>query len=65
MVCPCIVFPSKKTFVEDVLLGLVEKTMITYVQLALVDYLLETCTFDLWMWKGEHNVFVINYISND
>jgi hypothetical protein len=49
MLCPCIVFPSKKTLVEDILPSLVEKTMSTYVQPALVDYFLATYTFDLWM----------------
>jgi hypothetical protein len=34
---------------------------------ALVDYLLTTCTFDLWMSKGAHDIFVVivNLISSD
>jgi hypothetical protein len=41
--------------------------MITYVQFALVDYLLAISTFDLWMSKGTQNVFgvAMNFISND
>jgi hypothetical protein len=41
------VFPSKKVFVDDVFFGLMEKTMVTYVHLALVDCILATCAFDL------------------
>jgi len=51
MLSPCTVFPSKKTSLEDILLGLVGKTMSTYVQPSFVDYLLTTRTFDLWMGK--------------
>ncbi len=59
-------FPFKKTFVKEILLNLVKKTMNTYVVLTLVDCLSTTCTFDLWMFKGMHDVFVaINFISND
>jgi hypothetical protein len=38
MPCLWLVYTPKKTLVEKVLLGLVENTMSTYVQLALVDY---------------------------
>jgi hypothetical protein len=64
--CPIVVFPSKKVFVDDVLFGLVEKTMLTYVHPTLVDCILATCTFDLWMSKGVHDVFVVvvNFLSN-
>lgn len=55
-----------KTFVEDILLGLVEKTMITYVELALANFLSTICTFNLWMSKIAHDVFtIVNFISND
>jgi hypothetical protein len=49
-----------------VLSGLVEKTMLTYVHLALANYISTTCTFDLWMSKGAHDVFVIviNFMSS-
>jgi len=61
------VYTPKKTFVEKVLLGLVEKTMTIYVQLALVDYLLTNYNFDLWMSKGVRDVFVVvvSFISSD
>jgi hypothetical protein len=59
-------FPNKKVFVDDVLFGLLEKTMLTYVCLALVDCILTICTFDLRMSKGVHDVFVIvvNFMSS-
>ncbi len=40
--------------------------MFTYVHLALLDCILTTCTFDLWMLKGAHDVFivVVNFLSN-
>ncbi len=52
----------KKTFVKNILLGLVEKTMTTYVQstLLIVYYSLANLTY------GLHNVFVVvNFISSD
>jgi hypothetical protein len=54
----------KKAFVENVLPSLVEKTMVTYVQPALVNCLLATCTLDLL--KGMHYIFVVvvNFIFN-
>ncbi len=60
--------PRKKK-IEEILPSLVEKTMImtTHVQVALADYLSTTYTFDLWMSKGAHDVFVVvvNFISSD
>lgn len=52
MLCPWVVFPCRKTFVEEILPNLVKKTLNTYVVLALANYLSITCTFDLWMSKG-------------
>jgi hypothetical protein len=49
MLCMRLVYTPKKTFVEKVLLGLVEKTMTIFVQFALVDWLLTSYNFDLWM----------------
>jgi hypothetical protein len=59
-------FPSRKIFVDDVFFGLVEKTMLTYVHLALANCILAICTFDLWMSKGAHDVFVVvvNFLSS-
>ncbi len=53
------VFPSKKVFVEEVLLALVEKALVTYVQLALASYMSTTCNFDLWMFVGTYDMFVV------
>ncbi len=54
-------------FVEEVLLALMEKTLVTYVQHALATCVFSTCTFDLWMFIGVHDVFafVINFLSNN
>jgi hypothetical protein len=40
--------------------------MLIYVHPTLADYISATCTFDLWMSKGVHDVFVIvvNFLSN-
>jgi hypothetical protein len=57
--CPKVIFPSKKLFMEEVLLALVEKTLVTFVQLALVTCLFTTCTFDMWMLARAHNMFVV------
>jgi hypothetical protein len=65
--CPQLLFPPKKSFVEEVLSSLVEKTMTTNVQLTLVDCISTTYTFDLWMSKGTRDVFivVVIFISSD
>ncbi len=65
--CPLVVFPFEKTFVENILPSLVEKTMTTYVEFALANYLSTNYTFDLWMSNGAHDVFVVvvNFISSD
>jgi hypothetical protein len=67
MLCPWVVFPSKKTFVDKILPNLVKKTLNTYVVFALANYLSITCTFDLWMSKGAHDfsTCVVNFISSD
>jgi hypothetical protein len=60
------VYTPKKTFVKKVLLSLVEKIVIIYVQLALVDCLLAIYNFDLWMLEGVRDVFVfvVSFISS-
>jgi hypothetical protein len=66
--CPQLLFPPKKSSVEKVLSSLVEKTMTTYVQLALNDYISTTYIFYLWMSKGTKDVFIIVvviFISSD
>jgi hypothetical protein len=52
-------FLIREVFVDDVFFGLVEKTMSTCVHLALAYCISSTCTFDLWMSKGVHDVFVV------
>ncbi len=54
-------------FVEEVLLALMEKTLVTYAQHALATCLFATCIFDLWMFIGVHDVFafVINFLFNN
>jgi hypothetical protein len=56
-----------KSFVEETMSGLVEKTMTIYLQPTLANCILITCTFDLWMSKGARDVFVVvvNFISSD
>ncbi len=46
---------------------LMQKTLATYVQLALLTSLFATCALDLWMFVRAHNVFVvvINFMSNN
>jgi hypothetical protein len=58
MLCPQINFPLRKTFVENVIPNLVEKTMVTYVQPTLVSCLLTTCTLDLWILEGAHYILL-------
>jgi hypothetical protein len=61
---PRVVFLIKELFVDDVFFGLVEKTMFTCVHLAFANCISSTCTFDLWMSKGAHDVFVVdNFLS--
>jgi hypothetical protein len=60
------IFPSKKAFVDDVFLGLVEKTIFTYVHSAFANYISAIYTFALWMSKCVHDVFtiVVNFLFN-
>jgi hypothetical protein len=57
--CSKVIFPSKKLFVEEVLLALEEKTLVTSIQLTLVTWLSTTCTFDMWMLARAHIMFVM------
>ncbi len=60
-------FPSKKAFIDDILLTLVNKTLTKYVQPTLAKCLIATCIFDLWMSKGGHDIFVmvVNFLSTN
>jgi hypothetical protein len=57
-----VVFPLGKYVWKKLWPTLAEKTLITYVQLALT-----TCTFDLCMSKGAYDIFAIvtNFILNN
>jgi len=50
---------------QEVLPTLEENTLVTYVQLALATCLSTTCIFDLWMSVRAHDVFVVNFLSNN
>jgi hypothetical protein len=55
-----------KLFVENILLGSVEKIVITCVQPTLVIFLSTICTFNLWMSKRAHDVCaIVNFILSD
>jgi len=63
--CPKVSFLSRKVFTKKVLPSLVNTTSIEFVQPTLVECLIATCTFHLWMSKGAHDVFamVVNFLS--
>jgi hypothetical protein len=64
--CLRLVFPNKNVFVDDVLSRLMEKTMFTYVHPTLANCISTICTFDVWMSKDVHDVFivVVNFLSS-
>jgi hypothetical protein len=55
---PRVVFPSRKQFSQEILLNLVEKTKQVYVLPKLIDCIFAIISFDLWMSKGMHDIFV-------
>jgi hypothetical protein len=55
----CVVPPSQKLFSNIVLHELVEQFKKTYVLHLLNDYSCATASFDLWISKGAHDVFVL------
>lgn len=61
------IFPSFNFFVEKGLSTLVQKTLVKHVQLTSTTCLFVTCTFDLQMSKGVHDIFVIvvNFLDDD
>jgi hypothetical protein len=58
-------FPFQKLFSNIILSKLVEKTKETYILPLLNDCSCVTTSFDLWMSKGAHDVFilVINFLG--
>ncbi len=63
--CPRIVFPSRKTFSQEILVNLVEKMKQEYMLLKLKQFYYVIASFDLWMSKGARDVFtlVINFLN--
>jgi hypothetical protein len=61
------VFPSNKTFSQEVLVDLEEKTKREYVLPKLKQCYSKTSSFDLGMSKGAHDVFVlvINFLNDE
>ncbi len=55
-------FPSRNILVDEVRPRLVKKTMVTYMQPKLVECLLATCIFDLWISKGVMTTLVHNFL---
>ncbi len=47
-----VMFLTKKMFTEKILLPLVQKTLVEYVQLTLATCVLATCTFELYVQQG-------------
>ncbi len=64
---PKVVFPSTKQFFQEILPILVEKIKQVYVLPNLTNYISLTTSFDLWMSKGAHDifVFVINFLGSN
>ncbi len=62
-----VIFPSRKVFVESILPSSIKKTMTMYVYPTLVNCVSTIFTFDLWMLKGAHDIFVVvvNFISSN
>ncbi len=63
--CPPVQFLSRKLFSNTILLKLVEKTKGIYVFPLLNDYNYSIASFDFWMSKGAHDVFILVIIFWD
>jgi len=61
------VFLSRKQFIQEILPNFLEKTKQVYVLPKLTNCIFATTTFDLWMLKCAHDifVFVINFLRFD
>jgi hypothetical protein len=62
-----IVFLSRKTFSQEILLDLVQKTKDVYVFTRTFSSMSTTASFDLWMSKGAYDIFtlVINFLDEN
>jgi hypothetical protein len=56
--CPRLGFPFKKQFSREISLELVEKTKQLYVLPILAKHNSTITSFDLWLSKGAHDIFV-------
>jgi len=65
--CLRIIFPSRISFFNELLSGLVEKTKQLYGLLILVECHFATKSFDLWMSKVGHDIFtlMITFLGDD
>ncbi len=59
-----VVFPNFKQMVQHVIPSLVAKTMEQYVILILDSCVTTITSFDLWMSKSRHEIYVINFINS-
>lgn len=58
--CLKVVSLYRKVFAKEVILAPMQKKLPQeYVQHALTIYVLTMCTFDLWMWKRTHIMFIV------
>jgi hypothetical protein len=58
LLCSRVSFPLKKDFIDYVVFALVNTTMTKYVQLALAKCLITIYTFNMWMSKEAHMMFL-------
>jgi hypothetical protein len=56
--CLQMVFLSKRQFSQDILLNFMKKTKQEYVLSKFTDCIFITTKFDLWMFKGSHDIFL-------
>ncbi len=57
--CPRVMFPSRKTFSQEIFVNLVENTKEEHVLPKLKQCYSTIASFDLWMSKGAHDVFAL------
>jgi hypothetical protein len=66
-VFPFFFFLTLKKYYQEILPNLLEKMKQAYVLPKFTNYICTTTSFDLWMLKGAHDifVFVINFLGFD
>jgi hypothetical protein len=65
--CFQVVFLFKKYFYSEILINLVKKTKQKYVFPKGANCIFAIANFDLWMFKGAHNIFtlVVNFLGTN